>query len=96
MNTNPTENFATAEAVLLALREQFASADASWCGDAEKVSMLVQGLELTTLLMRDAGRRLQGRPPAALDAAVQSFLEQAERIAHRRAYHLLGASQLSH
>jgi len=96
MNTRPLENYVAAEAVLLALREQFANADPAWCCDAEKVSTLVQGLELTTLLMRDAGRRLQGCPPAALEAAVQSFLEQVERMAHRPTYPIVSVSHLAH
>ncbi|MBI2188331.1 MAG: hypothetical protein HYU37_14615 [Acidobacteria bacterium] len=96
MNTSPLENFTTAETVLLALREQFAEADPTWCCDAEMVSTLVQGLELTTLLMRDAGRRLQGCPPAALEAAVQSFLEQVDRLSRRPMYPLISASHLSH
>ena len=81
MNTGLLENLITAEAVLLALREQFAEPDdPAWCFDAEKVTTLVQGLDLMTLLMRDAGRRLQGCPPAALDGAVQNFLEQVDRL----------------
>lgn len=40
----------------------------------------MQGLDLMALLMRDAGRRLQGCAPAELDAAVQSFLEQVDRV----------------
>ncbi|MBI4263329.1 MAG: hypothetical protein HY657_03050 [Acidobacteria bacterium] len=81
MNTSLLENLITAEAVLLALKEHFAEPnDPAWCFDADKVTTLVQGLDLMTLLMRDAGRRLQGCPPAALDGAVQSFLEQVERV----------------
>jgi len=32
------------------------------------------------LLVRDAGRRIQGCPPAQLDDAVQSLLEQIGRV----------------
>jgi len=96
MDTRPLENFVAAESVLLALREQFANADPTWCCDAEKVSTLVQGLELTTLLMRDAGRRLQGCPPAALEAAVQNFLEKVDRLMHQPTYPLAPASRLAH
>lgn len=98
MNTGLLENLITAETVLLALKEQFAEPeDPAWCFDAEKVSTLVQGLDLMTLLMRDAGRRLQGCAPAALDAAVQSFLEQVDRVARQQRYNFTGApSQLSH
>ena len=81
MNTGLLENLITAEAVLIALREQFSEPDdPAWCFDADKVTTLVQGLDLMTLLMRDAGRRLQGCAPAALDGAVQSFLEQVDRL----------------
>ena len=98
MNTGLLENLITAETVLLALKEQFAEPDdAAWCFDAEKVSTLVQGLDLMTLLMRDAGRRLQGSAPAVLDAAVQSFLEQVDRIQRQPPFRITGpASQLSH
>lgn len=82
MTSGLLDNLTTAEAVLLALKEQFAEpGDAAWCFDADKVTTLVRGLDLMTLLMRDAGRRLQGRPAAALDGAVQSFMEQIDRIA---------------
>ena len=98
MNTGLLENLITAETVLLALKEQFTEPDdAAWCFDAEKVSTLVQGLDLMTLLMRDAGRRLQGNAPAALDAAVQSFLEQVDRIQRQPQFRISGVpSQLSH
>jgi hypothetical protein len=98
MNTGLLDNLMTAETVLLAIKEQFAeSDDAAWCFDAEKVSTLVQGLDLMTLLMRDAGRRLQGNAPAVLDAAVQSFLEQVDRIQRQPQFRITGTpSQLSH
>jgi hypothetical protein len=99
MNTGLLENLITAETVLLALKEQFAEpADAAWCFDADKVHTLVQGLDLMTLLMRDAGRRLQGCAPAELDAAVQSFLEQVERVQRQTGFGgVLGtASQITH
>ena len=87
MNTGLLENLITAETVLLALKEQFAEpADAAWCFDAEKVHTLVQGLDLMTLLMRDAGRRLEGRAPAELDGAVQNFLEQVERVTRQPSF----------
>jgi hypothetical protein len=90
MKTGLLENLMTAEAVLSALREQFAEPeDAAWCFDAEKVTTLVRGLDLMTLLISDAGRRLQGCPPASLDGAVQTFLEQVDRIASEPRYALL-------
>lgn len=84
MNMGLLDNLITAETVLLALKEQFAEPeDPAWCFDAEKVSTLVQGLDLMTLLMRDA--------------AVQSFLEQVDRVARQPRYNFTGApSQLSH
>ena len=87
MNTGLLENLLTAEAVLLALKEHFGEPnDPTWCFDADKVTALVEGLDLMTLLMRDAGRRLQGCPPAMLEGAVQNFLEQVER-AWREPHH---------
>ena len=97
MNTELLENLMTAEAVLVALRDQFAEPnDAAWCFDAEKITTLVQGLDLMTLLMRDAGRRLQGCPAASLDGAVQSFLEQVERVARDTRYGFKNASLRPH
>lgn len=97
MNSGLLDNLITAEAVLLALKEQFAEpGDAAWCFDAEKVTTLVRGLDLMTLLMRDAGLRLQGRPPAALDGAVQTFMEQIDRISREPCYALLTAPPQSH
>lgn len=97
MNTGLLENLITAETVLLALKEHFAEPDdPTWCFDAEKVTTLVQGLDLMTLLMRDAARRLQGCAPATLDGAVQNFLEQVDRAARQPKLTLTGFSMRAH
>jgi hypothetical protein len=97
MNTGLLENLITAEAVLLALKEHFSEPDdPAWCFDAEKVTTLVQGLDLMTLLMKDAGRRLQGCAPAALDGAVQNFLEQVDRVSRQPRYTFNGISLRAH
>jgi hypothetical protein len=44
---------------------------------AEAVS---RGIDLLELLARDASRRLDGHPPALLDDAVQSLLDEVSRI----------------
>jgi hypothetical protein len=83
MNSGLLDNLTTAEAVLLALKEQLADEmDPSQRFDEERMSTLVRGLDVMTLLVRDAGRRMQGYPPAHLDAAVQSLLEQIGRVSN--------------
>lgn len=97
MHTSALDNFLLAETVLFTLKEQFGEADAAWCCDAEMVSTLMQGLELATLLMRDVERRLRGCPPAALEAAVQSFLERVERLSRQpRPLMVLSAPHVAH
>ena len=39
-----------------------------------------RGIDLLELLARDASRRLDGHPPALLDEAVQSLLDEVNRI----------------
>lgn len=81
MNSGLLDNMTTAEAVLLALKEQLAEQmDPARRFDEERMSTLVRGLDVMTLLVRDAGRRIQGAPPAQLDDAVQSLLEQISRV----------------
>ena len=97
MKTGLLENLMTAEAVLLALKEELAEpVDPAWCFDAEKVMTLLRGLDLSTLLVRDAGRTLQGYPPAVLDGAVQSFMEQLTRVTRQPKYALTTAAVSSH
>jgi hypothetical protein len=81
MNSGLIDNLTTAEAVLLALKEQLAEQmDPNRRFDEERMSTFVRGLDVMTLLVRDAGRRIQGCPPAQLDDAVQSLLEQIGRV----------------
>lgn len=81
MNSGLLDNLTTAEAVILALKEQLADhMDPERRFDEERMSTLVRGLDVMTLLVRDAGRRMQGAPPAQLDDAVQSLLEQIGRV----------------
>jgi hypothetical protein len=82
MNSGLIDNLTTAEAVLLALKEQLADQiePGRRAGDEERMTTLVRGLDVMTLLVRDAGRRMQGCPPAQLDDAVQSLLEQIGRV----------------
>jgi hypothetical protein len=82
MNSGLIDNLTTAEAVLLALEEQLADQiePGRRAGDEERMSTLVRGLDVMTLLVLDAGRRVQGCPPAQLDDAVQSLLEQIGRV----------------
>ncbi len=81
MNSGLLDNLTTAEAVILALKEQLADQmDPAQRFDEERMSTLVRGLDVMTLLVRDAGRRIQGCPPAQLDDAVQSLLEQIGRV----------------
>ena len=81
MNSGLLDNLTTAEAVILALKEQLADQmDPAQRFDEERMSTLVRGLDVMTLLVRDAGRRIQGAPPAQLDDAVQSLLEQIGRV----------------
>lgn len=81
MNSGLLDNLTTAEAVLLALREQLADEmDPSQRFNEERMSTLVRGLDVMTLLVRDAGRRMQGYPAAQLDSAVQMLLEQIGRV----------------
>ena len=83
MNSGLLDNLTTAEAVLLALKEQLAEqTDPARRFDEERMSTLVRGLDVMTLLVRDAGRRAQGCPPAQLDDAVQSLLEQIGRVSN--------------
>jgi len=83
MNSGLLDNLTTAEAVLLALKEQLADEmDHSPRLDEERMSTLVRGLDVMTLLVRDAGRRVQGYPAASLDGAVQSLLEQIGRLSN--------------
>ncbi len=83
MNSGLLDNFTTAEAVILALKEQLADQmDPASRFDEERLSTLVRGLDVMTLLVRDAGRRIQGCPPAQLDDAVQSLLEQIGRVSN--------------
>ncbi len=81
MNSGLLDNLTTAEAVILALKEQLAvQMDPNHRFDEERMSTLVRGLDVMTLLVRDAGRRMQGCPPAQLDDAVQALLEQIGRV----------------
>ena len=82
MNSGLIDNLTTAEAVLLALKEQLADQmdPGQRHNQEERMSTLVRGLDVMTLLVRDAGRRIQGCPPAQLDDAVQSLLEQIGRV----------------
>ncbi len=83
MNSGLLDNMTTAEAVLLALKEQLAEQmDPARRFDEERMSTLVRGLDVMTLLVKDAGRRIQGAPPAQLDDAVQSLLEQISRVSN--------------
>ena len=84
MNSGLIDNLTTAEAVLLALKEQLADQmdPGRHFDDEERMSTLVRGLDVMTLLVRDAGRRMQGCPPAQLDDAVQSLLEQIGRVSN--------------
>ena len=83
MNSGLLDNLTTAEAVILALKEQLADQmDPAQRFDEERMSTLVRGLDVMTLLVRDAGRRIQGAPPAQLDDAVQSLLEQIGRVSN--------------
>lgn len=41
---------------------------------------VARGIDLLELLARDASRRLDGHPPALLDEAVQSLLDEVSRI----------------
>ena len=83
MNSGLLDNLTTAEAVLLALKEQLAEQmDPAQRFNEERMSTLVRGLDVMTLLVRDAGRRMQGCPPAQLDEAVQALLEQIGRVSN--------------
>lgn len=42
---------------------------------------VARGIDILELLARDASRRLDGHPPAMLDDAVQSLLDEVNRIA---------------
>ena len=49
--------------------------------DPQAVAQTVaRGIDILELLARDASRRLDGHPPAMLDEAVQSLLDEVGRI----------------